>query len=247
MTKKRRISDRELWLVCLLPAALVMIVSLGLPKGEAGQIPDMERRLSLLSSEEAVQRRGAQLRELNGELADVQETLNDLNARRVQLQGDVDDFRTTGSQSTSAMAQGLDALTRTLGDNGIQVLGMTPLRSGNRIATSPAVASSTSAAGSSVAEPRRLRSSRRARRASVGINSITRGASSSARGSTVVVNSRYWEIDVAASWSAMGAVLARPDAFPPGMALSALTMDPARPSTRLRRWQLTVADAGLEP
>ncbi|MEM9386639.1 MAG: hypothetical protein AAGA68_16390 [Pseudomonadota bacterium] len=261
MMLKRRLSRRELWLVCLMPAALVVIASLGLPKGETSRIPDMERRLNLLTSDEALARRAREQRDLTNELRESEQTLAELKNREAQLKERVDALRVPSGSRASAMAQGLDRLTRQLSRNGVQVLGMLP-QGGTRVSTasqgrpatsvtSPRPNPATSAATRPATGATANRSlSRRQRRKSVDASALPRTSSSANRlasTSTGTTRRLRWQVDVAATWSAMGRQLAAADTFPPGLALSALTMEPALTSTSLRRWALTVTDTGGEP
>ncbi|MEM9301693.1 MAG: hypothetical protein AAGE01_06260 [Pseudomonadota bacterium] len=231
MSTKRPISRRELWLVSFLPAALVLIVSLGLPKGDVKNIPDMERRLAQLSTESAVQRRARDLRTLTAELTESQAQLDALSVRETALQARVDAIRSPGAGPGADMAKGLDALTKQLAGHGVQVLGMVQT-GGSRtsLATNPA-------ATRDIRVPNRPASRSSRRRAA-----RVRSASSAALGAS---NVPRWQVNVAATWPAMGAILADPETFPPGLALSAMTMQPPRPSLSLRVWQLTVSDAGV--
>ncbi|MEM1090676.1 MAG: hypothetical protein AAF552_14820 [Pseudomonadota bacterium] len=253
MKQRHRLSRRELWLVSLLPAALVVIVSMGLPKGKVSEIPDLERRLTLLTSDEAVQRRAREQRELTDELRDRREALAALTAREKRLQARLDALLAPGSSRASAMAQGLDRLTRQLGNNGVQVLGMLPQGGSGRLAstTRPALSATTprtttaSSASTSGTPARRL--SRRQRRAAVDTSNRPGGLGASRLTNAGTIQHLRWQVGAAATWSAMGEVLMSADNFPPGLALSALTMDPASRATPLRRWELTVTDAGVVP
>ena len=191
MKPTRKISQREVWLVSLLPAALVIILSLGLPD-KSDEIAAVERRLGQASSTEVIARQHRELRELATQLDESRQTLDALEAQEADLQNRIRALQTPVADRTRSLAQTLDALTRRLAGHGVQVLAVTE----------------------------------------------TGGADAR----------RDWQVSVAATWQAVRGALAETDTFPPGLALAALQMAPARSTAGsglpLRRWELMVSDLG---
>ena len=56
-----------------------------------------------------------------------------------------------------------------------------------------------------------------------------------------------WHMIVLATWPAVKAALTDPSVFPAGLALAALKMEPAKPRTTFRRWELVVSEGGSKP
>lgn len=191
MKAKRKISQREVWLMSLLPAALVMIISLGLPD-KSDEIAAVEQRLGQASSAEAIARQHRELRDLATQLDESRQVLDALEAQEADLQARIRALQTPVAGRTQSLAQTLDALTRRLAEHGVQVLAMKE-------------------AGGEAAR-------------------------------------RDWQVSVAATWQDAREALAATDTFPPGLALAALHMAPARSMAgsmvALRRWELMVSDLG---
>ena len=80
MTKKTKVTQREVWLLALLPAALVLIVSMSIP-GPGDEREQVEQRLEKAQSADARSRRQARREKLEGELAETRAELE-----RVQLE-----------------------------------------------------------------------------------------------------------------------------------------------------------------
>lgn len=222
MKGKTKISLRELWLVSLLPAALVLIVSMGLP-GPADEIAKVENQLSRLTGSDAQQRMARQLSEASTQLRESREQIEELEVREAELRSRLEPIEAVrkGTGPRLVMADALDELTERLSRHGVRVLAMHGNAS-NRAGSTGGTSS---------------RSRRRRPRAG------TTAAGSSA--SSGAANRRQiWEVSVAATWPALRAALADVDAFPTGLWLSALAMEPALPSSSLHRWDLYVNEAG---
>ncbi|MEM8884618.1 MAG: hypothetical protein AAGD14_11150 [Planctomycetota bacterium] len=217
MTKKARVSKRELWLISLLPSALVVILSLAIP-GPADEIPEVEERLNRLTSSDAHARRHSQMRAFAKQLKESKAKQAELKSREAALKAELDAPPVPRAVRTLAMAEALDELTRRLAAHGVRLLAMEQSTS---TASAPA---KTSAA--------------RIRRARGGARKPSPGPVGSAE------KPRSWQVSLAATWPAVRAALADPRTVPPGLALSALAMDPARLGVPLRRWELIVEDAG---
>lgn len=203
MKPKQKISQRELWLVSLLPAALVIIVSLAIP-GPADKIAETERRLEQLSGGDAHESFHKQLRQHTTQLKASEQELAELEARETIAQSRLHALQSPGRSGTLEMAEALDKLTHGLARHGVRVLAMEKTRS----------------------------------------NRTTPAKSSTARSSD---QQSDWQISVAATWPAVRQALADANTFPPGLALSAMKMDPPRPNVALRKWELIVTDAGATP
>ena len=211
-----RISRREVWLVSLLPAALVVIVSLGLPDA-SDEIAALERRLNQVSSGDAIARQHSDLRALATQLDESRQALEGLAAEQADLLVRIQALQAPVAGRTQSMAEALDELTRRLAGHGVQVLAMMEANRAGR---------SESAAPARGARVRRL------------LGSLT-GGGAAAR--------QDWQVTVAATGPAVREALAETDAFPPGLALAALHMAPARSTVPLRRWELVVSDLGAGP
>jgi hypothetical protein len=209
MTPKRKITQRELWLICLLPAALVVIVSMALP-GPSDEIEAVERRLTQLTGGDAHEQIHSQLRELSEQREASEQDLAALTAREQSLRSQLAALQSPRpDRAAVAMAEALDELTGRLAGYGVQVLAMEQ-------------AGSTSRVGSA-----------RSSQAGAGQRSGYSGGD--------------WQVSVAARWPAIRAALADGDAFPPGLALSAMRMESPRPNMPLRRWELIVTDMQATP
>jgi DNA-binding transcriptional MerR regulator len=121
---KRRISQRELWLASLLPAALVIIISLGLPN-KSDEIDAVERRLEQAASAETIASQRERLRELATELEESREALDALTAQETDLLARIQALQAPVAGRTQSLAQALDALTRRLAVHRVQVLAVT--------------------------------------------------------------------------------------------------------------------------
>ena len=213
MKPKRRISRREVWLVSLLPAALVVIVSLGLPD-KSEQIAQAERRLDQAYSGDAIARQHSELQSLATQLDESRQALEALVAQEADLLARIQALQAPVAGRTQSMAEALDELTRRLAGHGVQVLAMMEANRAGR---------SESGAPARGARVRGL------------LDSLV-GGGAAAR--------QDWQVTVAATWPAVREALAETDTFPPGLALAALQMAPARPTGPLRRWELVVSDLG---
>ena len=123
MKLKRKTSLREVWLVSLLPAALVIIVSPAVP-GPSGEIAAVERRLDQLGSGDAHQRVHSELRELSTQYSQNRQSLVELESREAELQKYIEELRLPVASGKLNMAEGLDEMTRRLAAHGVQVLAM---------------------------------------------------------------------------------------------------------------------------
>jgi exonuclease VII large subunit len=121
---KLKVSQRELWMMALLPAFLVIIVSMGLPD-KSEEIAAAERRLDRVSSPEAVARQRQQLQELATQLEESRQTLDVLAAQEADLKERIQAAQSPVAGRTQSMAHALDMLTRRLAGHGIQVLAVT--------------------------------------------------------------------------------------------------------------------------
>ncbi len=138
MKPKRKVTHREVWLVSLLPAALVVIVSMALP-GPADEIRAAEQRLNQLTSGDAHERLHTEYREITAQLQESQRALTELEAREAELEAQISTFASpTRPAQRLEMAQTLDELTRRLGEHGVQVLAMTEAQ-GSKSNASPAM------------------------------------------------------------------------------------------------------------
>ena len=121
MTAKRKISQRELWLVALVPTALVLILSQALPDVN-DKIAAAERRLEQLGSTEARVRWSTELGALQTRLEESRQALEALAAQKVEVQARFDAFQAPAPGRAQSMAQALDTLLLRLADHGLQVL-----------------------------------------------------------------------------------------------------------------------------
>lgn len=219
---KSKISLRELWLVSLLPAALVLIVSMGLP-GPADEIAAIQTQLARVTGSDAQQRMARQLSEASTQLRESREQIEQLEVREAELRSQLEPIERAGGGTGPrlVMADALDELTERLSRHGVRVLAM-----------HSDAASRTGRTGATSSRSRR-------RRAKVG----TAAAGSSVTNGTTNRRSN-WEVSVAATWPALRAALADVEAFPTGLWLSALAMEPALPNSSLHRWDLYVNEAG---
>lgn len=224
MTEKKPMSRRELWLVSLLPAALVLIVSTGLP-GPGEEIATAERRLEQMTSAAAQRRLSDRLREATAELAEARSAIEELDLREEALELRLAAARAprevVAPKRRPPMAYVLDELASRLEVRGIRVLAMDPVRSG-----------STPAAPFVAANPFARRSRAKAR---------ARGEQVSAARTTSATAAR-WSVTVAATWPDLMDALRDEDSFPEGLGLLALDMEPARRASSLHSWQLTVSE-----
>lgn len=122
---KRKVSQRELWLIALLPAALVVIVSLALP-GPAGEASELERRLERLAGDDTEASMHDQLEKLAEEHKASRQKLTDLGLQEKFLQAAIDAFESPAAQRAIAfnLAEGLDELSVRLAGHGVRVLAM---------------------------------------------------------------------------------------------------------------------------
>ena len=122
---KRKISQRELWLIALLPAALVVILSLAVP-GPAGVAAEMEERLDRLTSGNSGASMHTQLRDLAAEHQASRQQMAELEAREAVARAGIESLQAPAARRALAfnMAEGLDELTSRLGGHGVQVLAM---------------------------------------------------------------------------------------------------------------------------
>lgn len=120
---KRKISQRETWLMALLPAALVVILSLALP-GPAGEVAEMQDRLERLTGGEAEASMHKQLRDLATELKSNRQELAELETGEAAVAARIQSLQSPVAGRAFNMAEGLDELTRRLAGHGVQVLAM---------------------------------------------------------------------------------------------------------------------------
>lgn len=206
MKTKTKLSQREVWLVVLLPAALVAIISYAIP-GPADKVAELEKALERAGGNEADAH--SQMRDLSQQLKQGREALAALEAKEAELSVQIQSLNKPPQQrEVFNLAGALDELTRRLSLHGAQVLAM------------EACAKQT-AAGRPV---------------------------QGGRGQSGVHTSpQEWAVSVAATWPVLRAALADADAFPPGLALSAMKMEQAQPNRTLRRWELVVTAAEQSP
>jgi hypothetical protein len=121
MTAKRKISQRELWLVSLLPAGLVLILSQALPDASE-EIAAAENRLEQLGSTDARMRQSTRLSELKARLEQSQQDLEALAGQKAELQARVDALQAPVAGRAQSMAQALDTLGQRLAAHKVQVL-----------------------------------------------------------------------------------------------------------------------------
>lgn len=222
MKPKSKISQRELWLLSLLPAALVLIVSLGLP-GPAAEIAETETRLARVTGADAQQRMAGQLSDASKELRESRAQIEQLEVREAELRSRLEELQRPRNRTLGGldMADALDELTERLARHGVRVLAM----------------HSEDAARSGATRTTSARSRRRRAGTSAAAARSYAGASTSRRATS-------WEVSVAATWPSLRAALADLEAFPGGLWLSALAMEPAQPNSSLHRWDLIVTEAG---
>lgn len=123
MMAKRQITKRELWLMSVLPGALVMIISMGLPNASK-DITAAENQLERLMSTDARMRQATQLRELRAQSAEYQETQAELASQEVAIQTQINVLETPVTNRTQSLTQALHTLTVRLVGHGVQVLAM---------------------------------------------------------------------------------------------------------------------------
>ncbi|MEM6671920.1 MAG: hypothetical protein AAF726_03700 [Planctomycetota bacterium] len=225
MTAKRRLSLRELWLVSLLPAALVVIVSLGLP-GPSKEIKAAETRLDQITGRAAQVRMQGQLQDASASLTESREELAQLEAREAEIMSSLEELQAPRETRSLAMADAMDQLTRRLAKHGVRVLAM------KNVASRSLAPTQTAQYGSG-----------RKRRAAARLNASSSAASNRAARSSSNRKTN-WQVSVAGTWPSVRAALADVQAFPTGLGLSALEMQPARPGTSLHRWELFVHEVG---
>ncbi|MEM6552378.1 MAG: hypothetical protein AAF750_09670 [Planctomycetota bacterium] len=122
MTPKRKVSQREIWLLALLPAALVAIVSFSLP-GPADELPELEDRLERLSTDGAQTQ--SKLRAFSQEMSKTRQEQKALEARETELKAAIASIsKPTARSATLNMAGVLDELAHRLNAHGVQVLAM---------------------------------------------------------------------------------------------------------------------------
>ncbi|MEM1210693.1 MAG: hypothetical protein AAGI68_00190 [Planctomycetota bacterium] len=205
MTPKRKVSQREVWLLALLPAALVAIVSFALP-GPADEVSALELRLERASTSEAQAQ--SRLREYAQQLQESRKELAALEAQEAQLNAEVRRLNRPSTQRRARLdvAAMLDEFARRLSGHGAQVLAMEIGKA------RPGVKRAANVPGQpSGREP------------------------------------QEWVVSVAGTWSTLRAAMADEDAFPKGLGLSAIKMDPVRSNGALRRWELIVTVAEHSP
>ncbi|MEM8710404.1 MAG: hypothetical protein AAGG01_05595 [Planctomycetota bacterium] len=227
MTPKKRISTRELWLVSLLPAAIVLIFSFAFP-GPAKEIDGLEANLARLMSNETQQRLASQLQEATENLSSGKEELIALDKRIADLEAELAVKEAPKAKMLPLqMTDALDFLTNRLAAHGVRVVSM-------ERADGPAKAVSSFVSSSRASRRRRARS---------GTGSSLASQSADVSGSDASGKAR-WRVSVAATWPNAHRALADIDAFPPGLGLYAFEMESARPGSSLHRWNFIVSEVG---
>jgi len=124
MKPKRKFSQREVWLVSLLPAALAAVVALALP-GPSSELAAAERRMNQLTGGGGRQVVQNQVRELETQIKERGKELAELDARAAHLHERLRSLQAPVAARKLDMAAGLDELSRRLGGHGVQVLATT--------------------------------------------------------------------------------------------------------------------------
>ncbi|MEO0476261.1 MAG: hypothetical protein AAF085_09895 [Planctomycetota bacterium] len=203
MKSKSKISQREVWLLALLPAALVVIVSFALPS-PADEVAELEQRLDQMSSNE--EQTLNQLREYSDQLKQNNQEIESLEAREADLSSQIRLLnRPKQRRQMLDLADALDELARRLSKHGAQVLAMEASDQGT----------------------------------------VARGVKQS--DSRSGAEQREWVVSLVATWPVLRTALADPQAFPLGLALSAMKMESVPSSGVLRRWELVVTVSEQSP
>ncbi|MEM9347602.1 MAG: hypothetical protein AAGB26_13390 [Planctomycetota bacterium] len=205
-------SQREVWLLALLPAALVVILSFALP-GPKKKVADMEARLVRLTSQEADAHK--QLHDQADALKKGRNEMQVLEAQQADLLAQIaalEEPATVQRRVALDMAGVLDELARRLSQHGAQVLAM---EAQNQRAPSTSASGVKAKQNQSNRDPDALRPE--------------------------------WVVSLVATWPVLRKALADAEAFPQGLALSAMNMEPAPSSVTLRRWELVVTVSEQSP
>lgn len=134
MKAKSKVSPREVWLLALLPAALVLIVSFALPS-PADEVAELEQRLERFTANEG--QAVSQLREYSKELQQSNQQLKALKLKETVLSSQIQAAtKPQQRRETLDMAGALDELARRLSSHGAQVLAMAAGAQGSAVKAS---------------------------------------------------------------------------------------------------------------
>jgi len=129
MTAKTKVTQREVWLLALLPAALVLIVSMSIP-GPGDEREQVEQRLEKAQSADARSRRQARREKLEGEISESRAELErvelELAERRARLDGLLRpaEAEVEGPAEEQSFVESLDLMSQRLRTHGVLVTGM---------------------------------------------------------------------------------------------------------------------------
>ncbi|MGB0332604.1 MAG: hypothetical protein ACPGPE_12410 [Planctomycetota bacterium] len=129
MTKKTKVTQREVWLLALLPAALVLIVSMSIP-GPGDEREQVEQRLEKAQSADARSRRQARREKLEGELAETRAELERVQLEQAERRSHLEelqrpaDLEVEGPAEERSFVESLDLMSQRLQAHGVVVTGM---------------------------------------------------------------------------------------------------------------------------
>ncbi|MEM6257677.1 MAG: hypothetical protein AAGI37_05130 [Planctomycetota bacterium] len=197
MKTQSKVSHREVWLISLLPAALVVIISFALPS-PADQVSELEDELQRLQAGE--EEMLTELREYAAQLKRDKEEMVAMEQKEQELSAQLDSATAPPDErETLDMAGVLDEFGRQLTAHGAQVVAMEEVTTGST-------------------------------------TKKTRGQDAENQASI----RREWVVRLVATWPVLHAALKDPEAFPRGLSLSAMNMEPTQPKSPLHRWELVV-------
>jgi hypothetical protein len=197
MAQSRKITTRELWLVSILPAALVLILSAALP-GPNNEIASATERLEKLTSGEAHAKMDRKLRLHATEQEQVEQQLAEFSAEEEMLRHTLAQLRSPGGSKHVSMAAAVSTLAQRMAMHDVHLLAME--------------------------------------------NASREGEPDHRSGNKNKVTQKKWQLEVAATWPAFRAALNDLNAFPPDIALLAISMHNAQSASTLRRWELIVKE-----
>ncbi|MEM9419134.1 MAG: hypothetical protein AAGA25_08825 [Planctomycetota bacterium] len=145
MSALQKLSKRELWMVSLLPAALVVIASFIVPS-PADEVKQLEERLEQITQNTSPAQTIERAQTARAEIREAESTLEALSGEEASVQAQIETARrpevAIQTAYSASLAENLDELRARLADHGVQVLAIDSKATGKSSTRSRAGASS---------------------------------------------------------------------------------------------------------